>query len=122
MTSDNFSGHIRYQFTTEPSPLRTAHGVWGGVNPQGEIEMCFYDESSIPPQFSEQSIGPDGTPGPEHFNSDGGTRKINRNIHSRILLNYQSAKAILQWLEERVNELESADNPEMYDPASGIRQ
>lgn len=102
--------------------MRPAHGVWGGVTPHGEIEMCFYDESSIPPQFSEQEIGPDGLPGPEHIMGNPGERKVIRNIHSRVLLNPQTARAIMDWLEERLNELDDAAPKDMFDPDSGIRQ
>ena len=37
---------IRYKYEmASEARLQTAHGVWGGINPQGEIEMNFYHES-----------------------------------------------------------------------------
>ena len=46
-------GKIRYKYQMdENARLQTAHGVWGGINPQGEIEMNFYHESDALPAFS----------------------------------------------------------------------
>ena len=43
---------IRYKYQMDASArLQTAHGVWGGINPQGEIEMNFYHESDALPLF-----------------------------------------------------------------------
>ena len=43
---------IRYKYQMdENARLQTAHGVWGGINPQGEIEMNFYHESDALPAF-----------------------------------------------------------------------
>ena len=42
---NNANGHpakIRYTYAVDAAArLQTAHGVWGGINPQGEIEMNF---------------------------------------------------------------------------------
>ena len=33
---------IRYKYVMDDSVrMSTAHGVWGGINPQGEIELNF---------------------------------------------------------------------------------
>ena len=45
---------IRYKYVMDDSVrMSTAHGVWGGINPQGEIELNFYEESDSLPQWSE---------------------------------------------------------------------
>ena len=55
---------IRYKYEMAPEArLQTAHGVWGGINPQGEIEMNFYHESDCLPAYSERLITPDGSIG-----------------------------------------------------------
>ena len=36
-------------------------------------------------------------------------RDIIRHIHSRVLLNYETARAVLEWLEDRVATLEMED-------------
>ena len=78
---------IRYKYEMAPEArLQTAHGVWGGINPQGE------------------------------------QRGVTRHIHSRVLLNYHTARAVLEWLEDRVAALEEEGPPDMYDTDSGIEQ
>ncbi len=86
--------------------LHYAHGVWGGINPQGEIEMSFYTESDKVPARSERIVAPDGSFGHEILPSEHENRAIVRNIHSKVLMNYHTAKALLEWLEEKVNLLE----------------
>ena len=35
---------IRYRYVMDDSVrMSTAHGVWGGIKPQGEIEHNFYE-------------------------------------------------------------------------------
>ena len=59
---------IRYRYTIDKDArLHTAHGVWGGINPQGEIELNFYHESDALPQSTECLVSPDGSLGPENL-------------------------------------------------------
>ena len=114
---------IRFHYATAPEArLQTAHGVWGGINPQGEIEMNFYHESDALPPYSEQLIAPDGSIGHEILPGDGEERDVNRYIHSRVLLNYHTARAVLEWLEDRVAALEEEGPPDMFDRDPGIAQ
>lgn len=114
---------IRFQYQQDPNArLHTAHGVWGGINPNGEIEMNFYHESDALPTFSEQLIAPDGSLGHEIFPDGQDVRQVIRLVHSRVLVNYQTAKALLDWLEEQVAILEEEGAPNMYDAPVGIEQ
>lgn len=123
MDNPAFPDRIRYHYRSDPAtPLQVAHGVWGGVNPHGEIEICFYHESDIPPRTSEQSIGADGAPGPELAAGGDGSRHIARQIHTRILVNHNTAQALLEWLEERIAELDGEGSQGIYDLDSGIKQ
>lgn len=123
MDRRNFPDKIVYHYNQEANtPLQIAHGVWGGINPHGEIEICFYHESDMPPQVAEQQIGADGMPGPERGASMDSSRHIERRIHTRILINYDTARALHNWLDERLNELDSESSPEIYDPNPGIQQ
>jgi hypothetical protein len=115
---------IRYSFSLEPKArLQTAHGVWGGVNSQGEIEMNFYYESEVLPPFVEQIVEPDGTLGHELIPpEDEELREVTRSIHTRVLLNYNTARGVLEWLEEQLDALEE-EGRAMYDgPDSGVTQ
>ena len=101
---------IRYRYTQDKDArLQTAHGVWGGINPQGEIELNVYHESDALPQISECQVAPDGSLGPENLPEGFDRRDIVRHIHARVLLNYDTARAVLEWLEERIATLEMED-------------
>ena len=52
---------IRYEYELDPNKrLEFAHGVWGGINPQGEVELNFYTESDKLPPYSERIVAADG--------------------------------------------------------------
>ena len=43
MSQSKFPARIRYEYEQDPAArLQYAHGVWGGINPQGEIEIDVY--------------------------------------------------------------------------------
>ncbi len=103
----HFPTRIRYEYVEEEqAKLHTAHGVWGGINPHGEIELNFYAESDKAPTFSERNVAEDGTLGPEMVPDDEGVRVITRAIHTKILLNHRTAHAVREWLEEKIDSLE----------------
>ena len=99
---------IRYKYVMDDSVrMSTAHGVWGGINPQGEIELNFYEESDSLTQWSECLVAPDGSLGPEMMDEENlEVREVVRRINTRVLLNYNTARAVLEWLEDRVAALE----------------
>ena len=72
---------------------RTAYG--GGINPQGEIEINFYLESDKMPAFSERRVEPDGSFGQEMAPFDEEVRVVTRHIHSKVVINYNTARALL---------------------------
>ncbi len=114
---------IRYHYEILPnSRLHSAHGVWGGINSQGEIEINFYLESDRLPTCSEQLLAPDGSLGEEIFPQEEDVHEVTRQIHSRVLLNYHTAKAIQEWLQERLTMLEEERPMDLFPPDSGIAQ
>ncbi len=120
-----FPRKLRYEYERdEHTRLNYAHGVWGGINPQGEIEINFYTESDKMPPYSERIIAEDGSFGHEISPFDEDIRTVTRTIHSRVLLNYHTARSVLEWLEEKVEMLEMEDgaNPLMVDNDGGVEQ
>lgn len=114
---------IRYKYQMDTNTrLEWAHGVWGGINPQGEIEMNFYHESDAMPTYSEQLVAPDGSLGHEIIPGNNDVREVTRCIHSRVLISYHTARAMLEWLEEHVAALEEEGGPGMFDANVGIEQ
>ena len=124
-SDNNLPGKIRYEYLQDPDTrIRYAHGVWGGINPQGEIEVNFYLESDKMPQYSERLVAPDGSFGHEMAPHDAELRTVTRTIHSRVILNYHTARAVLEWLEDKLDMLEMEDGaaPLIYEDDSGIEQ
>lgn len=118
----SFAPRIRYHYEKLPETrLNPAHGVWGGVNGQGDLEVCFYSESDELPTCSEQTLEPDGTLGPEIHAQTENARNITRTVHTRVVMNYHTARAVLEWLEDRVSEME-AEGVDLMDFNSGIEQ
>ncbi len=111
MSQDSkFPSRIRYEYEQDSNlRLNFAHGVWGGINPQGEIEINFYTESDKIPSFSERIIAPDGSLGHEMIPFDDEVRTITRHVHSRVVLNYHTARAVLEWLEDKIDTLDMDD-------------
>ncbi|MGJ3521411.1 hypothetical protein ACR4XJ_00080 [Nitratidesulfovibrio sp. D1] len=115
---------IRYEYEHDPGVrLEYAHGVWGGINPQGEIEMSFYIETDKMPPFSERLVAPDGSFGHEVAPYDENLKVITRHIRSKVVLNYHTARAVLEWLEEKVETLEmEEEGGMMYEGEGALEQ
>ena len=113
MSDDNYAGplRVRYEYKQDESAqLKYAHGVWGGINSQGEIEMNFYVESDALPAWSERVIEPDGGMGPEITPHDERQKNIIRHIHTKLVLNYHTAMAIQDWLQSHLEILEDSED------------
>ena len=122
---NKFPGKIRYEYVQNPDVrMQYAHGVWGGINPQGEIEVNFYLESDKMPPYSERLVAPDGSFGHEIAPYDEELRTVTRTIHSRVILNYHTARAVLEWLEDKLDmlDMEEGSAPNIYENDSGIEQ
>ena len=110
MSQIHLPAKIRYEYEQKKNARPNyTHGVWGGINPQGEIELNFYVESDKVPTFSERNVDEEGSFGPEMAPYNEDARTVVRNIHSKILVNYQTARALLEWLEEKVETLEAEE-------------
>ena len=117
MTQDRQTMRVRYEYEQDPETrIRYAHGVWGGINPQGEVELNFYTESDKLPVFSERIVAPDGSFGHEVTPYEEDLKIITRRVHTKLLLNYHTAKAVMEWLEDKIETLEAEGmDPMMFD-------
>lgn len=126
MSQLNIPSRIRYEYEHDPQArLNYAHGVWGGINPQGEIEINFYVESDKMPPFSERRVEPDGSFGQEMAPFDEEVRVVTRHIHSKVVLNYHTARALLEWLEEKIDTLDMEEEGGVFPmdgPSSSFEQ
>ena len=118
--NDDYSGpiRIRYEYKEDtPVQLKYAHGVWGGINSQGEIEMNFYVESDVLPEWSECILEQDGSLGPEKVPHDERQKNVVRHIHTKLILNYPTARAVHYWLENHLDILDDSENIDINSPA-----
>jgi hypothetical protein len=113
---------IRYEYEQTPETrMQYAHGVWGGINSQGEIELNFYTESDKLPPYSERIIAPDGSFGHEIV-PDGSTKIVTRCINTKLILSYHTARAVLEWLQDKVETLENEEESMIIDDENGMHQ
>lgn len=124
MSQEKGPVRIRYEYEENPETrLQYAHGVWGGINPQGEVELNFYTESDKLPQYSERIIAPDGSFGHEVAPFDESLRIVTRRIHTRLVLSYHTVRGLMEWLEDKVDVLESEEEGLFFaDDENGMHQ
>lgn len=124
MSEERQALRVRYEYEQEPEVrLQYAHGVWGGVNPQGEVELNFYTESDKMPQYSERIISADGSFGHETTPCEDDLKVVTRRVHTKLLLNYHTAKAVIEWLQDKVDALETEGGDGFYyDDENGFHQ
>ena len=115
MSQEKHPLRIRYEYQQDPEVrIKYSHGVLGGINSQGEIEMNFYAESDALPPYSERIIAPDGSFGHEIAPYDESLKLITRHIHSKVVLSYQSARGLLEWLEDQVALIEAESEGQLF--------
>lgn len=99
---------FEYRFTRDQSlPLQVSHGVWGGITPQGNIELNFFYESEDIPEKMERLVSEDGTIlHEETTGDDSDIRHFTRCVNSRILVSYDTAVSICNWLCEQLDQMD----------------
>lgn len=124
MNQDKEPLRVRYEYEQDPDiRLEYAHGVWGGINPQGEVELNFYTESDKLPPYSERIIAPDGSLGHEIAPYDEKLKIVTRRINTKLILNYHTARAVLEWLQDKVDTLEAeGDDTLFFEEDNGFQQ
>ncbi len=114
---------IRYEYIQNPqNQPQLTHGVWGGINTQGEIVMNLYVENDKLPAYSEHIVEADGSLGHELSPTDDAVRTITRKVHSSVVVNYYTARELLEWLEDKITALEMEDGSMRLDGKKGVEQ
>ena len=100
---------FKYIFNYGYNPVYV-NGAQGGISHRGELVMNFYLERQPLPDSISHEINPNGTIGnqtseePEDLKNS-----LVRFIDSGIILNYESARDLHSWLEERLKEMETIE-------------
>ena len=61
------------------------------------------------PDFSERLIAPDGSFGHEIAPGNAEVRTIVRHVHSKVVVNHQTARALLDWLADKIEALDAEE-------------
>ena len=103
------SGQKRLKCTYVKSPhLRVIEvdGVYGGITPQGLIEMSLFSERFPTPTEVEYEISAEGKMGAEVKGSRMAPKGFERELEVRAMIRPATAKAIVTWLQNGIEKLE----------------
>ncbi len=106
MSNTPTSVAFKYVFRYDYNPVYV-NGAHGGVSPRGDLVVNFYLERQPLPNELTHGINPDGGIGnvvavdPEDLNTS-----IVRFVSNGVVLNYQNARDIHQWLGDKIAEME----------------
>ncbi len=100
---------FKYIFNYNYNPTYV-NGAHGGLSPRGELIMNFYLERIPLPESITHEINQNGTIGGEIEMEPADLKNsLVRYIENGVVLNYQSARELHQWLGERVKEMETLE-------------
>lgn len=98
---------VEYHTTTN-FETRLTTGAYGGVTAQGLINVNFYiDRNAIPEKTAHE---PDGQ-GLMQEVAKKGFEGVVREVHSGIIMDLNTAKNVVMWLQTHINHLEEALKP-----------
>ena len=99
--------HITHHIMLEMDddlPLSYVHGVFGEINTIGELEVNLYTEADALPTAAIGTINEDGeVASVEYPDTPNGTAEIVRTVHTRLLLNADTASLLARWLIEHLD-------------------
>jgi len=97
---------FKYIFTYDYNPVYV-NGAHGGLSPRGELVANFYLERQPLPNEITHAVTPEGAIGditavdPKDLNSS-----LVRYVPCGIVLNYENARNLHQWLGNNISEME----------------
>jgi hypothetical protein len=94
-----------------------ADGAWGGITPTLNIFMAFFSERPPIPKQTVFEVKPDGRVGSEIQEKRDARDAIIREVEIGVQMNLAAAKALLAWLDEKIQLLEKFHS-EQTEPGS----
>lgn len=82
----------------------------GGVTPNGNVHISFFNERGPIPQLIEHEIEHDNSLGKEIVEARIGKIGVVREVDTDVIMNLATALAFKDWLDEKINTLQSAVN------------
>lgn len=84
-----------------------ADGAHGGITPPGKIQMNFYSERTPIPQTTFHEINEDRSLGAELEKERIGKTGIIREIDTTIIIDINTAKNLVEWLNQKIQTIEA---------------
>ena len=85
-----------------------ADGAFGGITPRLELFIAFYSERFPIPKVLTYEMSPEGIPTKELSSERESKEGVIRECEIGVVVDLPIAKSFLQWLTEKVAELEEA--------------
>jgi hypothetical protein len=80
------------------------NGAFGGFSPDGNLFMAVFSERPALPDVTVQAVGSSGQLGTELLEQRKITEKgIVRELEAGLAMDVRTARAIIQWLKERID-------------------
>lgn len=105
------SGRLNFDYI-KSNYFRVIHcdGVWGGISPKLTIQMAVFSERNAIPTQTVQEVKADGAIGEELLERRTVRDAIIREVEANIVMDLQTAKVIVGWLQGKVNQIEALVN------------
>jgi hypothetical protein len=90
------------------SLFRVMHvdGVHGGISPRGQIQMALFNERLAIPRQTVHELTAAGALGKEVVEARVQRKGIVREVEAELLMSIDTAKSVVGWLKERIEQLE----------------
>lgn len=100
---------IKYKYIFKDDyNTKYANGAYGGVTPRGEISVNFYCERQALPKEHIHSIDENGNLGEiSKVDPPDNSSTFVRVVDQGIIINLQTAKDIVKWLQTKIDIIES---------------
>jgi hypothetical protein len=101
------SGELKFDYI-KSNLFRVIHvdGAWGSVTPHLTVQMAIFNERRAIPKQTVNVINPDGTIGDEIPEKRVERDAIVREVEADLVMDLQTAKHIIAWLQQRVTQIE----------------
>src|ERR1035438_8818935 len=83
-----------------------ADGAFGGITPRLDLFITFYSERFPIPKVLTYEMSPEGVPAKELSGERESKEGVIRECEIGVVVDLPTAKSFLQWLTEKVSELE----------------
>ncbi|MFH1260012.1 MAG: hypothetical protein ABII74_09465 [Elusimicrobiota bacterium] len=101
---------IDFNYIKTPS-YRTyyANGIFGGLTSRGELYLELFTERNVTPKIIKYEVTDEGKLGKEIKRE--GLQGMVREIECGLLINIDTAKSLVEWLNKNIKLCENINNP-----------